>query len=143
MTRHAHPVIERALAEGRDALSEAEAATVLSAHGVAQPREALADTRADAVLAARRLGFPVVLKLCSPDILHKSDVGGVRLGLGDELQVGIVFDELRSIAAARAARWGGVLVQEQVPGDVEVIVGARHDSVFGPVVLVGLGGILS
>jgi acyl-CoA synthetase (NDP forming) len=95
MTRHAHPVIERALAEGRDALSEAEAATVLSAHGVAQPREALADTRADAVLAARRLGFPVVLKLCSPDILHKSDVGGVRLGLGDELQVGLVFDELR------------------------------------------------
>jgi len=143
MTRHAHPVIERALAEGRDALSEAEAATVLSAHGVAQPREALADTRADAVLAARRLGFPVVLKLCSPDILHKSDVGGVRLGLGDELQVGIVFDELRSIAAARAARWGGVLVQEQVPGDVEVIVGARHDSVFGPVVLAGLGGILA
>ncbi|MGH7321320.1 MAG: acetate--CoA ligase family protein [Candidatus Rokuibacteriota bacterium] len=138
-----HPVIEQAVREGRTVLTEAEAAAVLSVYGLPQPREALAITREQTLEAARRLGFPVVLKLCSPDILHKSEVGGVRLGLGDEGQVASAYDALESIAAERGARWGGVLVQEHVSGAAELIVGARFDLTFGPVVLVGLGGILA
>lgn len=139
----AHPVIEQAIREKRAVLTEPEAAAVLSAYGIPQPREAVAMTEAEAVEAARHLGFPVVLKLCSPDILHKSDAGGVKLGLRDEAQVRSAFHDLRSAAGQRSARFAGVLVQEQVSGDVEVIVGARYDPTFGPVVLVGLGGILA
>lgn len=143
MDPRTHPVLAKAIAAGRTVLTEPEAAAVLAAYGVPQPREVLARTGAEAVEAARQLGFPVVLKLCSPDILHKSDVGGVRLGLGDAPAVAAAFEALGSVAARHGARWDGVLVQEQVPGDVEVIVGARHDPVFGPVVLVGLGGVLA
>ncbi|MBI4608924.1 MAG: acetate--CoA ligase family protein [Candidatus Rokubacteria bacterium] len=143
MSAQAHPAIAQALREGRAVLTEPEAAQVLAAYGIRQPREAVATTEADAVEAARRLGFPVVLKLCSPDVLHKTEAGGVKLGLGDADQVRRAFEELRAIAAARGARFSGVLVQEQVAGDVEVIVGARHDPTFGPVVLVGLGGVLA
>ncbi len=143
MGAQAHPVIGQAIREQRVVLTEPEAAEVLSAWGIPQPRETLVATETEAVEAARGLGFPVVLKLCSPDILRKSDVGGVKLGLGDEAQVSSAFAELRSVAAARDARWAGVLVQEQVSGDVEMIVGARYDPTFGPVVLVGLGGILA
>lgn len=139
----AHPVIEQAIREKRAVLTEPEAAAVLSAYGIPQPREAVAMTEAEAVEAARHLGFPVVLKLCSPDILHKSDAGGVKLGLRDEAQVRSALHDLRSAAGQRSARFAGVLVQEQVSGDVEVIVGARYDPTFGPVVLVGLGGILA
>jgi len=143
MDPRTHPVLAEAVAAGRTVLTEPEAAAVLAAYGVPQPRETLARTGAEAVEAARRLGFPVVLKLCSPDILHKSDVGGVRLALGDAPAVTAAFEALGSVAARHGARSDGVLVQEQVPGDVEVIVGARHDPVFGPVVLVGLGGVLA
>ncbi len=139
----AHPVIEQAVREQRTVLTEPEAAAILSAYGISQPREAPATTEGEAVEASRQLGFPVVLKLCSPDILHKSDVGGVKLGLRDEAQVRSAFQNLKSAAVQRSARFAGVLVQEQVSGDVEVIVGARYDPTFGPVVLVGLGGILA
>lgn len=138
-----HPVIEQALREQRAVLTEPEAAQVLSAYAIPQPRETLATGEAGAVEAAGTLSFPVVLKLVSPDILHKSGVGGVRLGLADEAQVRSAFVEIRSIADSRGGGFAGVLVQEQVSGDVEVIVGARHDLTFGPVVLVGLGGILA
>jgi acyl-CoA synthetase (NDP forming) len=137
------PVVERALGEGRVVLSEPEAAELLAAYGVPQPRETLAATAEAAVMAARRLGYPVVLKACSPDLLHKSDAGGVRLGLGDDRAVGAAFEELRSLVAARRGRWLGGLVQEQVAADLELIVGARFDAAFGPVVLVGFGGTLA
>src|SRR5262245_5661066 len=95
------PVVGRALDEGRLVLTEPEAAELLAAYGVPQPRERLATTAPAAVDAARRLGYPVVLKACSPDLLHKSDAGGVRLGLADDRAVGAAFEELRSLVAAR------------------------------------------
>jgi acyl-CoA synthetase (NDP forming) len=142
MRARGHPVIEQAIREKRTVLTEPEAAAILSAWGIPQPREALAMTDTEAVEASKRLGFPVALKLCSPDILHKSDVSGVRVGLKDAAEVCSAFEDLTAVAAQQACRWGGVLVQEHVAGDVEVIVGARSDPTFGPVVLVGLGGIL-
>lgn len=143
MAASAHPVIEQAIRERRAVLTEPETAAILSAYGIAQPREALATTEDEAAETSRQLGFPTVLKVCSPDILHKSDVGGVKLGLSNEAEVRSAFHDLRSAAIQRSARFTGVLVQEQVPGDAEVIVGARYDPTFGPVVLVGLGGILA
>src|SRR3990170_8046124 len=119
MDPRTHPVLAKAIAAGRTVLTEPEAAAVLAAYGVPQPREVLARTGAGAVEAAGQPGFPVVLKLCSPDILHKSDVGGVRLRLGDAPAVAAAFEALGSVAARHGARWDGVLVQEQVPGDVE------------------------
>jgi acyl-CoA synthetase (NDP forming) len=136
-------LIEQALRERRAILTAAEAAAVLSAYGIPRPREALGMSEEEAVEIARRLGFPVVLKLCSPDILHKSDVEGVKLGLANEGEVRAAFRQLHSVAGARGARFAGVLVQEQASGDVEVIVGVRDDATFGPVILVGLGGILA
>jgi acyl-CoA synthetase (NDP forming) len=134
-------VIARAMRDGRMVLTEPEAADLLAGYGILGPREILAPTAEGAVDAARRLGFPVVLKVCSPDILHKSDVGGVRLGLTDGRGVRAAFDELESLVGACGARWIGILVQEQLAADLELIVGARFDPTFGPVVLVGFGGI--
>src|SRR5262249_45442083 len=124
-------------------LEEPEAATLLAAYGVTPPRESLTMTTQAAVDAARRLGYPVVLKACSPDLLHKSDAGGVRLGLGGDRAVAAAFEEPRSLVASRGSRWLGGLVQEQVQADLELIVGARFDPAFGPVILVGFGGTLA
>ena len=129
------------MAEGRTRLSEPESAALLAAYGIPGPREALATTEEAAAEAAGRLGYPVVLKLCSPDVLHKSEVGGVRLGLADDGAVRAAFDELHAAVAARGGRFHGALVQEEVRADLEVIVGACFDATFGPVVLVGFGGI--
>lgn len=100
-------------------------------------------TRADAVAAARRLGYPVVLKLVSPDVVHKSDVGGVHLNLRDDAAVGSAFDAIASAlqAAQPQARFDGVSVQAQVGGGLELIVGARRDAQFGPVLVLGAGGV--
>jgi acetate---CoA ligase (ADP-forming) len=96
-----------------------------------------------AVAAARDFGFPVVLKLLSPDILHKSEIGGVLLNIADEAAVRAGFATLLARAAERApgARVDGVLVAKQVSGAVEMAAGVVHDPVFGPVVMVGLGGV--
>ena len=106
------------MAEGRTRLSEPESAALLAAYGIPGPREAFATTEEAAAEAAGRLGYPVVLKLCSPDVLHKSDVGGVRLGLADDGAVRGAFDELHAAVAARGGRFHGALVQEEVRADL-------------------------
>jgi hypothetical protein len=100
-------------------------------------------TAEEAVAAARAFGFPVVAKLLSPDILHKSEIGGVLLDLADEAAVRSGFATLLARAADRApgARVDGVLVAKQVGGAVEMAVGVVRDPVFGPVAMVGLGGV--
>jgi acetyl-CoA synthetase (ADP-forming) len=106
-------------------------------------REAAAPTAEAAGEAAARLGFPVVLKAISRDIVHKSDVGAVRLGLGSGDAVATAAREMAAALASEApkARLEGFSVQETVAGGAEIIVGARRDPQFGPVVMVGLGGI--
>ena len=131
-------------AEG-DTLSEAASKTVLGAYGIPVTQPEPAADPDTAVAAAERLGYPVVLKLDSPDVTHKSDVGGVALDLADAAAVRAAF--ARIVAGARAARPGarvsGVTVQRMVRrGDgLELIVGARRDPVFGTVILVGMGGV--
>jgi acetyl-CoA synthetase (ADP-forming) len=122
---------------GGGALGDAVAKRLLASYGVPIAREAIAGTPEAAADAAAKLGYPVVLKAVSHVIVHKSDVGAVRLGLGSREAVEAAAREM----ASRLGPLEGFVVQETVAGDAEIIVGARRDPQFGPVVLVGLGGI--
>jgi acyl-CoA synthetase (NDP forming) len=116
---------------------------MLAAYGILVPVVRLAQDAEEAVCFARESGFPVVLKLASPDITHKSDVGGVLLNLADETAVSHGFNALMENArhAHPEARLLGVHVQRMIPDGQEVIVGAVHDPQFGPVVMFGSGGV--
>lgn len=129
--------------KGRRELLEHESKQVLAAWGVPVVRTELAKDTGEAVRVARELKYPVVMKICSPDIIHKSDAKGVKVGLGSELEVRQAFDEI--LANARAYKsdadlWG-VTVQEYLPRAREVIVGTLQDPFFGATVMFGLGGV--
>ncbi|WP_170235444.1 acetate--CoA ligase family protein [Verticiella sediminum] len=126
------------------ALTESEVKAALRAYGVAATREAAAaPTAAAAAEAAAGLGFPVALKIVSRDIAHKSDVGGVALGLADAAAVraaaGLMLERVAHLAPQ--ARIEGFSIQEMARGEAEIIVGARRDPSFGPVLLAGFGGV--
>lgn len=134
----------RAMLHGRrQDLAEHEAKALLAHYGVTPTRETLATTREAAVAAAQAIGYPVVLKVQSADIPHKTEAGGVRIGLADAAAVAAAFDEIVTNARHHVpgAVLDGVLVQEMVRGAVEVIVGVQNDPTFGPALMVGLGGI--
>lgn len=124
-------------------LGEAEAKQRLAAVGIPVVTETLAASAEEAVAAFARLGGPAVLKIASPDILHKTEVGGVLLDRRDAQSVRAGFETLVARAAERApaARIDGVLVAPMVTGGVETILGVQHDPVFGPMVMFGLGGV--
>ena len=137
-------VIDRAWAEGRVTIGDAEARTILESYGLRIPKSELADTPERAIELARQIGYPVVLKIASPDILHKTDVGGVKVGLHKADDVRDAF-ELMVYRAQRylpEAQLWGCLVQKMVPpGGLEVLVGMNRDPQFGPLITFGLGGI--
>ena len=137
------PAVGALSALGAGPLAEAEVKRLLCVYGVKVAREATAPTAEAAAEAAAGIGFPVVLKAISRDIVHKSDVGAVRLGLGSRDAVATAARDMAATLASEAptARLEGFSVQETVAGEAEIIVGARRDPQFGPVVLVGLGGI--
>jgi acyl-CoA synthetase (NDP forming) len=131
-------------AEPGEALSEHASKALLKLYGISTSRDTLCTTPAEAVRAAKALGHPVVMKISSPDLLHKSDLGLVRVGVDSDRAVRTVFDELMSKARRAVGTRGrieGVLVCEQVSGGVEMVVGISRDELFGPVVMVGLGGV--
>ncbi|MEZ5842373.1 MAG: acetate--CoA ligase family protein [Hyphomicrobiaceae bacterium] len=123
--------------------SEAEAKRLLATAGIAIAPEAVATSADEALSAAERLGFPVVMKILSPDILHKSEIGGVLLGVATPEAVRAGFATLVKRARAHApdARIEGVLVAKQLSGGVECILGIQRDPVFGPIAMFGLGGV--
>lgn len=126
------------------ALNEVEAKALLAAAGVAVTPTTLACTAAEAVAAASRHGYPVAIKVVSPDVVHKSDVGGVRLGLASADAVAAGFDDvLRTVRARRPeTRIEGVTVQPMAPPNgVELIIGVNTDVQFGHVIMCGLGGV--
>ncbi|MGE5176735.1 MAG: acetate--CoA ligase family protein [Hyphomicrobiales bacterium] len=116
---------------------------LLGAYGIRTNPVRLAGTRGEAAAMAKAAGFPVVLKLRSPDVVHKSDVGGVRLDVRSEEEAARAFDEIGAAlrAAAPKARFEGVTVERMLGGGVETILGMTRDPAFGPVVLFGLGGV--
>ncbi len=123
--------------------TEAAAKALLNRAGIDSAPEAACTTPAEAAAAAERFGYPVVLKILSPDIVHKSEIGGVLLDVGSAEAVHQGFATLlhRAATAAPAARIEGVLVARQLTGGVECIMGIQQDPVFGPVAMFGLGGI--
>lgn len=130
-------------AEGRRVLTAGESLQLLSRYGIKVARARLSRSASEAVQAAAEIGYPVALKVESPEIRHKTDAGALRLNVSGPDEVARCFDELvtsaRQYAPAAAIR--GILVQEMVREGTEVIVGLHQDAQFGPVVMVGLGGI--
>ena len=137
-------VLSQARAEDRNILSEIEAKELLHDAGVPVERARLATTADEAISHSQAAGYPVVLKIVSPDITHKSDIGGVRIGLEDDAAVAAAFDEIMSNARAAVpgANITGIAVQHMADPGTEIIVGMTTDPQFGPVVMFGLGGIL-
>jgi acetyltransferase len=143
--QHLRIVFDTILSEGRDILSEGTSKALLEAYGIPVTRPYVARTPEDAVEYARRVGYPAVLKVYSPDITHKTDVAGVELNLASGQAVAEAFERIvQNAKTARPdARVEGVTVQKMVslPASRELIVGAMRDPVFGAVMLVGAGGI--
>ena len=125
-------------------VSEPTAMAALASWGVPFVRHQLATSRTEAIEAARAFGGKTVLKIASPQIAHKTEVGGVIVGVEGDEAVGDAFDTLmqRVGQAAPSATLEGVMVAEMAPSGVEVVVGVQRDPTFGPVVMVGLGGVL-
>jgi acetyltransferase len=136
-------VIDSVINDGRVTIGDAEAREILLAYGLQIPVSELAATAEEAVEIASKIGYPVVLKVASPDILHKTDVGGVKVGLQDAETVRDAFDLItyRSQRYLPEARLWGCLVQKMVPQGLEVLIGMNRDPQFGPLVTFGLGGI--
>jgi acetyltransferase len=130
-------------ADGRNVLFPHEAMNVAEAYGLTAPASALSTTADEAIQAADKMGYPVVMKIVSPEIMHKTDIGGVELNLSNSSMVRIAFDEImrKSRKAQPLAKIYGITVDKMVPRGREMIIGMSRDPQFGPMVMFGLGGI--
>lgn len=137
-------IIEKAKGENRTVLTEIEAKQVLSQAGIPCTDTRLAASRDEAVKLAEAIGYPVVLKISSVDITHKSDAGGVKVNLKSKAELEAAFDAIMSSAKAKypQAKIEGVSVQGMAKAGIEIIMGMIKDASFGPVLMFGLGGVL-
>jgi acyl-CoA synthetase (NDP forming) len=124
-------------------LTEYESKKILAENGIPTTKFILAKTETESITAAKNIGYPVVMKVMSRDIVHKTEAGGVKIGLSTPDDVGRAFAEIMKAAKAYnpKARIDGACVQESISDGVESIIGAKRDPTFGPVVIFGLGGI--
>ncbi len=136
-------VLDQLCSEGRATAGDAEARDILAAYGVPLPRSALTKDADEAVAAAEAMGYPVVVKIASPDILHKTDIGGVKLNVASASDVRDAFDLIvyRATRHMPDATIWGCQVQQMVKGGKEVIIGMNRDPQFGPLLMFGLGGV--
>lgn len=132
-------IIAKALAEGRNTLSEYESKQVLSAYGIPVTREALVSDLQGLKAAAHEIGYPLVLKGCSSEIAHKTEKGLIRVDIRNEEEARSAFEEIMGHMSAG----GAVLVQEMIKGQRELVIGLTRDPQFGPCVMFGLGGIFT
>jgi acyl-CoA synthetase (NDP forming) len=133
-----HPLIEKAFTQKRN-LVEPEAKTLLTHYGLSVPDFKFCTSAQKAVEAAKKLQYPVVMKVVSPDILHKTDIGGVKLGLASDKEVKTAFAEIKS--AASESTFCGVIVYTEQEQGTEIIIGATYDEQFEHAIMFGLGGI--
>ncbi len=137
-------ILDAVRAEGRDSLTAPEGKQICDAYGIAVPGEGVANSAAEAAKLGSGMGFPVVMKIVSPDILHKTEAGGVIVGVASADDASKAYDTI--IANAKQykadAKIVGVQVQQMIKGGQEVIVGAVTDGSFGKLVAFGLGGVL-
>ena len=139
-----HPIVENATRQGRTLLTETESKQILQDIGIATALGQLVTSEDDAARVAAEIGFPVVLKVSSHDIVHKSDVGGVALQLRSAEDVRQAYQRIHHDVAAKApaANIDGITVQPMARPGVEVIIGMSKDATFGPVLMFGMGGVL-
>ena len=137
-------ILTQANQEKRLQLTEIESKELLKEAGIPIIETKLARTKGEAVSTSKKMGFPVVLKIASPDIIHKSDSGGIRLGLANATQVSNAYSEIMTSVRQKfpKIKVQGVSVQKMAHPGVEVIIGMSKDAQFGPVIMFGLGGIL-
>lgn len=136
-------IIQRAYREDRRFLLEPEAKELIGLYGIPVPRYRVAEDREEVVSLAGEIGYPVVIKIVSPDILHKSDVGGVIVGVRDGQEALEAFDKIMGNVKKAKGKPDirGVLVEEMAKPGVEVVVGSTTDPQFGPAIMFGLGGV--
>ena len=132
-------IIEKALAQGRNMLSEYESKQVLSAYGIPVTREALVNDLNGLKAAAGQIGYPLVLKGCSPEIAHKTEKGLIKVDIRNEAEAVSALEEIMG----QMGRGPEILVQEMVKGQRELVIGLTRDPQFGPCVMFGLGGIFT
>lgn len=137
-------ILDKAKTERRTVLTEFESKKLLERAGIPVVETRLVRTKRETISVSKEMGFPVVLKIASPDIVHKSDSGGVRLGIANATQASKAYSEIMSSIKQRypGAIIHGLTVQKMAPPGIEVIVGMSKDPQFGPVLMFGLGGIL-
>ena len=140
MTTSTAPIAE-ARAAKRAALDELAGKQLLASFGIAVPKSVVVPDAAAAAAACGSLKPPLVLKVVSPDILHKSDAGGVKVGLASAAEVEAAVRAMMALPAIANARIDGFLVEEMAPAGVELVIGGIRDPQFGPLVMVGLGGV--
>ena len=121
-------------------ITEDSSKEILGEYGIKVPHYALVTNADEAVQKSKEIGFPLVAKIVSADILHKTDVGGVKVGLNSEAEVKKAFDDMY-YRLKEKFDVKGVLLEKMVPNGVELIIGLQNDSQFGPSIMVGLGGI--
>lgn len=131
-----HPLIEQGLQENRN-LTEPEAKTLLRQYGLVVPEFHVCTSHTEAAKAAEQVGYPVVMKVVSPDILHKTDIGGVKIGLSTQEDVYTAFEEIKKVIKT----FSGVIVYHMQKKGTEIIIGAVYDEQFEHAIMFGLGGI--
>lgn len=131
-----HPLIEQGLHENRN-LTEPEAKTLLRQYGLVVPEFHVCMSHTEAAKAAEQVGYPVVMKVVSPDILHKTDIGGVKIGLNTQEDVYTAFEEIKKVIKT----FSGVIVYHMQKKGTEIIIGAVYDEQFEHAIMFGLGGI--
>jgi acetyl-CoA synthetase (ADP-forming) len=138
-----HKIMNAAREEARLLLTESEAKAIIFEVGIAATVPRLATSANEATLLAKTIGFPVVLKVDSPDVVHKSDIGSVRLSVANSRQVARAYGEILANVTRRVpkATVRGVTVQRMAPPGLEVIIGTSRDAQFGPVIMFGMGGV--
>jgi acyl-CoA synthetase (NDP forming) len=137
-------ILRQARKKNRTNLNEIESKEIIKSAGIPIVEAKLARTKAEAVSLSKKIGFPVVLKIVSSDVVHKSDSGGVRLGLANASQVSKAYSEILSAIRKNysKAKIEGISVQKMAHPGIEVIIGMTKDEQFGPVLMFGLGGIM-
>ena len=139
----ARKIFDKVRSDGRTNLLEEEGLEVLKAYGLPLPSSALACDAAQAIKIAKKIGYPVVMKIASPQIIHKSDAGGVMVNLKNDEEIESAFDTIVGNAKKydKKAEIKGVLIVEMIKGGKELIIGSKHEPGFGPVIMLGMGGI--
>lgn len=133
-------ILEQAISKGQKTLSEYQSKEFLASYGIPITKEKLVNTKEDAMQVAKEIGFPVVLKGCGSEMTHKTEHNMIELDIRDDLSLGEAYER---IAGHNEVPIEGILVQQMIKGERELVVGLSHDPQFGPCVMFGLGGIFT